>query len=67
MTVMRALLARAVARGECERRAVRFPQLLVAPGLVAIIWNGLFERFAPLDVGDDARASRYYFRRKEAP
>jgi hypothetical protein len=24
--------------------------LLIAPGLVAIVWNGLFDRFAPLDV-----------------
>jgi hypothetical protein len=29
---------------------VEFPQLVAAPGLVAIIWNGLFERYAPLDV-----------------
>jgi hypothetical protein len=29
---------------------IRFPQLLVAPGIVSIIWNGLFERQDPLDV-----------------
>jgi hypothetical protein len=29
---------------------VRFPQLLGAPAVVAILWNGLFERFEPLDV-----------------
>ena len=34
----------------------RFPQLLVAPALVAIVWNGLFERFAPLDVRELMRA-----------
>ena len=28
---------------------VKFPQLLVSPGLVAILWNGLFDRFEPLD------------------
>ena len=28
----------------------RFPQLLVAPALLAIIWNSLFGRFAPLDI-----------------
>ena len=28
---------------------VRFPQLVVAPGLVALIWATLFERFEPLD------------------
>jgi hypothetical protein len=27
-----------------------FPQIIAAPGLVAIVWNGLFERFEPLDV-----------------
>ena len=29
---------------------LRFPQLLIAPGIVAIIWSGLFDRFEPLDV-----------------
>jgi hypothetical protein len=24
--------------------------LIAAPGLIAIIWNGLFERYEPLDV-----------------
>lgn len=48
---VRALLARAVERGEVRHAALaQFPQLLFAPGLVAIVWSGLFERFAPLDV-----------------
>jgi len=48
---MRALLTRAVERGELSHDALaRFPQLLIAPGLVAIMWSGLFERFEPLDV-----------------
>jgi AcrR family transcriptional regulator len=34
----------------------RFPQLLVAPALVAIVWNGLFDRFSPLDVRELMRA-----------
>ena len=51
LPVMRALLTRAVERGELGHDALaRFPQLLVAPGLVAIMWSGLFERFEPLDV-----------------
>jgi AcrR family transcriptional regulator len=51
LPVMRALLTRAVERGELSQDALaRFPQLLVAPALVAIMWNGLFERFEPLDV-----------------
>ena len=45
------LLRRAYERGELKTDAlVRFPQLLAAPGIVAIIWSGLFDRFEPLDV-----------------
>jgi AcrR family transcriptional regulator len=51
MTVIRALAQRAVARGELPNDAlVRFPQLLGAPGIVAIIWSGLFDRWAKIDV-----------------
>jgi AcrR family transcriptional regulator len=51
VAAMRGLLEQALARGELEHEAlVRFPQLLVAPAIVAIIWSGLFDRFAPLDV-----------------
>src|SRR5436190_18148676 len=47
----RALMTRAVARGELRSDALaRFPQLLIAPGLVAIVWSALFGRFEPLDV-----------------
>jgi AcrR family transcriptional regulator len=56
-TAMRALMTRAVARGELRSDAlVRFPQLLIAPGLVAIVWSGLFDRFEPLDVRELMRA-----------
>jgi AcrR family transcriptional regulator len=48
---VRTLLRRAVARGEMTNDTIlRFPQLLVAPALVAILWNTLFDRFEPLDV-----------------
>ena len=48
---MRGLLRHAIDRGELDNEAIlRFPQLLVAPVLVAIIWSGLFDRFEPLDV-----------------
>jgi len=50
IAAMRALLARAAARGEVAPGLVDFPQIIAAPGLVAIIWSGLFERFEPLDV-----------------
>jgi AcrR family transcriptional regulator len=57
LPAMRALLTRAVERGELGHDALaRFPQLLVAPGLMAILWNGLFGRFAPLDVRELMRA-----------
>jgi AcrR family transcriptional regulator len=54
---MRGVLMRAVERGELKSDALaRFPQLLVAPALVAIVWNGMFERLAPLDVRELMRA-----------
>jgi len=55
--VLRGLITRAFERGEIEHEALaRFPQLLVAPGLVAVVWSGLFDRFAPLDAGELMRA-----------
>lgn len=51
MEALRAVLRRAVERGELNDDALmRFPQLLAAPGVVAILWTGLFDRFEPLDV-----------------
>jgi len=47
---VRAMLRRAAARGEAPEGLIDFPQLIVAPGLVAILWSGLFDRFEPLDV-----------------
>jgi AcrR family transcriptional regulator len=47
---VRAMLRRAAARGEVSEGLIDFPQLIVAPGLVAILWSGLFDRFEPLDV-----------------
>jgi AcrR family transcriptional regulator len=50
IVAVRALLARAAGRGEAPADLVDFPQIIAAPGLVAIIWSGLFERFEPLNV-----------------
>jgi len=51
LPVLRARLTLAVEQGELRHDALaRFPQLLVAPALMAIVWRGLFERFSPLDV-----------------
>ena len=57
IAAMRAMIERAVTRGELRHAALaRFPQLVVAPGLVAILWVGLFDRFAHLDVAGMMRA-----------
>jgi AcrR family transcriptional regulator len=57
MKAVRELLRRAYERGEITDDAlIRFPQLIGAPGIIAIIWNGLFDRFEPLDVRAMMRA-----------
>jgi hypothetical protein len=57
LPVLRARLTLAVERGELPHDALaRFPQLLVAPAVMAIVWSGLFERFEPLDVRAMMRA-----------
>src|SRR5262249_55806863 len=51
IAAMRVLLVRARERGELvDDKLIQFPQLIVAPAMVAILWSGLFDRFAPLDV-----------------
>jgi AcrR family transcriptional regulator len=53
LVALRALMRRAHERGELPNDSlVRFPMLLGAPGIIAIVWNGLFGRFEPLDVRD---------------
>jgi AcrR family transcriptional regulator len=57
LTSARARLARGVERGEIHHAALaRFPQLVAAPAMLAIIWTGLFDRFEPLDVRELLRA-----------
>ena len=57
LPMVRAALKHAYERGELKSDAlVRFPQLLVAPGLMAVIWDALFSRFEPLDVDALMRA-----------
>jgi AcrR family transcriptional regulator len=47
---MRALIELGIARGEIQHKnLVRFPQIMVAPALIAVIWQSLFSRHAPLD------------------
>ncbi len=57
LAAVRVPIARAVARGELpDDTLLRFPQLIIAPAFLSIIWNGLFERHAPLDVAALMRA-----------
>jgi AcrR family transcriptional regulator len=67
MAVMRKLLERAAARGEVSADLVRFPQIVASAGVVAIVWNGLFERFAPLDVEAMMKAHMNLLFPKRAP
>lgn len=47
---MRALIELGIARGEIRQKNLAlFPQILVAPALIAVIWQSLFARHAPLD------------------
>jgi AcrR family transcriptional regulator len=57
IAAMRALLARAAARGELRSDGIaRYPHIVVAPLMLSIIWSGLFDRFAPIDVAALMRA-----------
>jgi AcrR family transcriptional regulator len=53
------LAERALARGEISSDAlVRFPQLLAAPLIAALVWDGLFSSIKPLDVAGFFKAHR---------
>jgi AcrR family transcriptional regulator len=53
LSLMRALAERAAREGQfATDAAARYPQLIVAPLLVAVLWDGLFANIDPLDVGD---------------
>jgi AcrR family transcriptional regulator len=54
---IRTIMTRAVARGELPNDALaRFPQLLAAPAMIALMWNGLFGRFDKIDVREILQA-----------
>lgn len=56
MAGMRALIELGIARGEIrEKDLARFPQILVAPALIAVMWQSLFARHAPLDAQEMLR------------
>jgi len=51
LPAVRALLRRAKERGELRSDAlIAFPQLVGAPGIIAILWSAMFDRHDPLDV-----------------
>ncbi|WP_249143421.1 TetR/AcrR family transcriptional regulator [Bradyrhizobium liaoningense] len=53
---MRALIELGIARGEIhQKNLARFPQILVAPAMIAVIWQSLFARHAPLDAQEMLR------------
>jgi hypothetical protein len=59
MPLIAAVARRAAERGEFPTdAAARFPQLVAAPLLVAVIWDSLFARIDPLDVAGLFRAHR---------
>jgi AcrR family transcriptional regulator len=50
LAAFRTFMRRAVERGELRSDALaRFPQLLAAPAIITIMWNGLFGRYEPID------------------
>jgi AcrR family transcriptional regulator len=57
--IIRRVTRRAIARGELRSNGVdRFPQLIFAPLLLALIWDGLFAAIEPLDVEGLLKAHR---------
>jgi len=53
MNWIRQLAAEAVARGELKSEAlVRFPLLLLSPGLMAMVWNGMYGAEQPINAAD---------------
>jgi AcrR family transcriptional regulator len=50
---MRAAIQLAIARGEIKHKELaQFPQILIAPAMIAVIWQSLFARHAPLDANE---------------
>lgn len=56
IAAMRALIELGIARGEIrEKNLAHYPQILVAPAMIAVIWQSLFARHAPLDAQEMLR------------
>jgi len=47
---MRAMIELGIARGEIKNaNLAKYPQIMVAPAMIAVIWQSLFAKHAPLD------------------
>jgi AcrR family transcriptional regulator len=56
MAAMRALIELGIARGEISQQSLAgFPQIVVAPAIIAVIWQSLFNKHAPLDANEMLR------------
>jgi AcrR family transcriptional regulator len=56
LAAMCALIELGVARGEiAHKNLAAFPQIVVAPAIVTVIWQSLFSRHAPLDATEMLR------------
>ncbi|WP_454619885.1 TetR/AcrR family transcriptional regulator [Bradyrhizobium cenepequi] len=50
MAGMRALIELGITRGEIRNKELaRYPQIMIAPALIAVIWQSMFSRHSPLD------------------
>jgi len=50
LAALQRLVELGVARGEIRQsQLAQFPQIVIAPAMIAVIWKSLFERHAPLD------------------
>jgi len=50
LAALRGLIELGVTRGEIRQRELaQYPQIMIAPVLIAVLWKSLFERHAPLD------------------
>jgi AcrR family transcriptional regulator len=59
LVIIRRITRRAIVRGELQSDGVdRFPQLIFAPLLLALIWDGLFSAIEPLDIEGLLKAHR---------
>lgn len=53
LALLRQVIARGVERGEIRSAALaRFPQLVMAPAMIALLWDALFQKLEPIDIAE---------------